>query len=80
MVMFNVKRTVVALGAAATMAVGGLTPALAAQMSSGGCVEYNNNTCTKWQVCTLDTSTNHGSCSYSYVIRGRWVEVYSEAF
>ncbi len=74
------KRVALAGGTAATLALAALSPAAAASMSSSGCVEYQNNQCTKWQECTLNADTGHGSCSYSYVIRGRWVEVYTEAF
>jgi len=78
--MFNTKSTLVALGAAAALMATGLTPAAAASLSSSGCIEYQNNVCTKWQDCSLDSSNAHGVCTYSYVIRGRWVQVYQESF
>ena len=78
--MFPVKETLIALGASAALLATGLTPAAAAGLSSGGCVEYQNNACTKWQECSLDSTNAHGVCKYSYVIRGHWVEVYQETF
>ena len=78
--MSNLKRTLLAVGAAAALLTAGLSPAAAEILTSSGCIEYSNNTCTKLQTCSLDTSTGHGSCTYSYAIRGRWVEVYSEPF
>jgi hypothetical protein len=74
------KRLAVSVGTAATLALAALSPAAAASMTSSGCVAYTNNQCTEWQDCTLDAGTGHGSCTYSYVIRGRWVEVYTQAF
>jgi hypothetical protein len=77
--VLTVKKTLVALGAAAALLATGLTPAAAAAIS-GGCIEYQNNACTKWQECSLDSTNAHGVCKYSYVIRGHWVEVYQETF
>jgi len=77
--MFSWKRGALAMGTAATMALAALSPAAAASLSSSGCVQYENNHCTKWQECTLNSTTGHGSCSYSYLIGGSWVEVYTEA-
>ena len=76
--MFGWKRLALSVGTAATLALAALSPAAAASLSSSGCVAYTNNQCTEWQDCTLDAGTGHGS--YSYVIRGRWVEVYTQAF
>lgn len=78
--MLNVKSALLSLGASAALLATALTPAAAATLSQSGCVEYQNNVCTKWQDCTLDSTNMHGTCSYSYVIRGRWVQVYQEAF
>jgi hypothetical protein len=78
--VFTVKKTLVALGASAALLATGLTPAAAAGLSAGGCNEYQNNVCTKWQECSLDSTNAHGVCKYSYVIRGHWVEVYQETF
>jgi hypothetical protein len=78
--MFKVKAALIAIGASATLFATGLTPAAALGLSQAGCIEYQNNVCTKWQECSLDASNAHGVCKYSYVIRGRWVEVYQETF
>ena len=78
--MINVKGALIALGSSAVLLSVGLTPAAAAGLGSAGCVEYQNNVCTKWQECSLDSTNAHGVCKYSYVIRGRWVEVYQESF
>jgi len=78
--MLSLKKALVALGASTALLATGLTPAAAAALSSAGCIEYQNNVCTKWQECSLDSTNAHGVCKYSYVIRGRWVEVYQETF
>jgi hypothetical protein len=78
--MLNVKSALLSLGASAALMASAFTPAAAAGLSQSGCVEYQNNVCTKWQECSLDSTNMHGTCSYSYVIRGRWVEVYQESF
>jgi hypothetical protein len=78
--MTRAKKLLTAILATVCLTGAALTGASAETMTQEGCIEYQNNVCTQYQSCQLDTVTGNATCFYYFLIRGKFKLVYSEQF
>jgi hypothetical protein len=74
--MSRAKKLIASLLVAASLGGAAVSGASAEVLTEQGCVAYEGNTCTVYQVCEYDTDIGAGTCYYYYLSGGRYRYVY----
>jgi hypothetical protein len=78
--MSRAKKLIASLVVAASLSGAALTGASAEVLTEEGCVAFQGNTCTLYQVCQYDTDTGQGICYYYHLSGGRYKYVAYQEF